>query len=301
MVAPFLSTTPSSVPLPHFPLEPLVPSSGPLLYDAFVAVQLQKMSALEGLTGVPLPPELAQRESDKTVVEDDGESGTRRPHVRISSACFSSKQFRKIRMTYFDSGAKGFEVFNSLWYPSFSLGADIPPPLLGVDLIKLSDSKYLQVIDAQPLTSPPQDTESAPAYRSFFERLRRSRDRNYVGLTGRMSARHYDEKRYFSSSMLYGRFEDASHVAALLFPAFCEYLSTYLDMVGSLRPCSSTSVVERNEAMQRGYDEYSAVRDPVQPVLAAFFGHEWAERYVHDFLFDLSSSTSREAREAVEG
>lgn len=91
--------------------------------------------------------------------------------ARIGNACFKNDKFRKVRLTYFDAGDNvqvrlptqkcsprgitainsnfriSYQVFNSLWYPSFEY--DIP--LLGVDLISLGKSRVLSVIDFQPL------------------------------------------------------------------------------------------------------------------------------------------------------
>jgi len=36
------------------------------------------------------------------------------------------------------------------------------------------------------------------------------------------------------------------------------------------------------------YDSYSAERDPAAGLFAAMYGKEWAEDFIHDFLFSTS-------------
>mmetsp|Transcript_32571 Transcript_32571/g.32895 ORF Transcript_32571/g.32895 Transcript_32571/m.32895 type:complete len:105 (+) Transcript_32571:836-1150(+) len=51
--------------------------------------------------------------------------------ARIVNMCFSSDEYRNIRMTYYDAG-DGCQVFNSLWYPDPSYNL----PVLGIDILK---------------------------------------------------------------------------------------------------------------------------------------------------------------------
>ena len=41
-------------------------------------------------------------------------------------------------------------------------------------------------------------------------------------------------------------------------------------------------------ASHAAYDTYSADRDPAVGLFATMFGKEWADEFVHDFLFSLS-------------
>ena len=97
----------------------------------------------------------------------------------------------------------------------------------------------------------------------------------------------------------------------VLFDAFCEYLDKHIDMVQSAYPLSPppsssssssssstlsdeksntvASVMERSVLEgHRLYDEYSAARDPAHAMFERVFGTDWADGYLHDYLFDLS-------------
>ncbi|MEO0988042.1 MAG: dihydrobiliverdin:ferredoxin oxidoreductase, partial [Cyanobacteria bacterium J06639_14] len=37
---------------------------------------------------------------------------------------------------------------------------------------------------------------------------------------------------------------------------------------------------------QKDYDQYSAERDPASGLFSSYFGHEWSERFLHEFLFE---------------
>ena len=72
--------------------------------------------------------------------------------ARCGSLLFESDDYRKIRLTYFDAGAK-VQCFNALWYPRLERGD--AAPLLGLDLLCFGGGKkILAVVDAQPLAAP---------------------------------------------------------------------------------------------------------------------------------------------------
>jgi len=200
--------------------------------------------------------------------------------ARIANLCFSSREFRKIRMTYYDAGHQT-QVFNSLWYPDpkFNL------PVLGVDLLQFNGGeKNLVVIDFQPIQE--NDEEYTP-HKNYDQFLKAIRDK-HPSLQGKMSDRFYDENRFFSNEMIFSRFDqdEKDIVSKDLWPAFQQSLQAYLELV------KSTEADERQQDQvldrQRAYDIYSADHDPALHLLKAKFGAEWATEFVHEFLFDLS-------------
>lgn len=201
--------------------------------------------------------------------------------VRIGNLSFSSREFRKIRMTYYDSG-KQAQVFNTLWYPDPKYNL----PVLGVDLLQFGGGKRnLVVIDFQPIQADNGDTNFT--HEKYDQYLKRIRDQ-FPTLQGKMSARFYDENLFFSKQMLFGRF-GANQVEVIsdeLWPAFQQSLAAYMDMFRQTdaNDLLQSQVLER----QRAYDIYSAERDPALAMFKAKFGEKWAEAFVHDFLFDLS-------------
>jgi 15,16-dihydrobiliverdin:ferredoxin oxidoreductase len=194
-------------------------------------------------------------------------------------------------MTYYDAGDKT-QVFNSLWYPALRYDA----PVIGIDLLafnRRSDTnttgiqgKYLSVIDFQPIHDEGNDGSSI---RAFSNALGDIRD-DYPSLQGKMSARFYDEKRHFSSRMLFGRGEKEDFVDAELFPAFERSMQAHLKVLRALS--SSDDNVKRVLSGQASYDSYSSVRDPAMAMFTKMFGENWSRGYVYDFLFDLSNVNS---------
>lgn len=215
--------------------------------------------------------------------------------ARVHNRCFESDEFRKIRMTYYDAG-KRCQVFNALWYPR--RGSD-DAPVLGVDLLAFGSSKpdcekrYLVIVDFQPVAKIEDDR---PRYERDVMAPIRSK---YSSLHGRMSDRFYDETRFFSKQMLFGRFEDDdAEAVSQLFPAYTEYVEAYASLIQNQQRCGtkegtdSTTLSPLEEdavARQTAYDNYSAERDPAMKMFQSMFGKDWADEFVHGFLFSLSS------------
>ena len=199
-------------------------------------------------------------------------------NVRVANLCFTSSHFRKIRMTYYDSGPQ-VQVFNSLWYPA----AEYNLPVLGIDLLQFQGGKkHLAVMDFQPIHESQED-HVVPNYEELF--LKPIRDQ-YPLLQGKMSPRFYDENQFFSKAMLFARFQDPSIVKQDVMPAFEQCLDAYLTLVHNANPSleQTHQVLER----QRAYDVYSAHRDPALHMFKSKFGETWADEFVHEFLFDMS-------------
>lgn len=195
--------------------------------------------------------------------------------ARIVNLCVSSDEYRKIRLTYYDAG-DNTQVFNSVWYPDPKYNL----PVLGIDLLAFNRKKYLAIVDFQPLHED--ESEHASTYEHLLEPIKEK----YDSLKGRMSSKFYDETQFFSQQMLFARFEDEEVIDRDLFPAFKSYVKTHLDLVKNTEGdlVGEKAVLER----QKEYDTYSAERDPATGLFAAMFGGEWAQDFVHDFLFSMS-------------
>jgi hypothetical protein len=189
--------------------------------------------------------------------------------ARVVNLCFESDEYRKIRMTYYDAGHKT-QVFNSLWYPRTNL------PVLGIDLLQFHGKKHLAVVDFQPLH---QEEHHHDPYHHLIKPIQAQ----YPSLQGKMSARFYDETKFFSQHMLFARFDKLKVVSEELMPAFQQYVQTHVcDLVKTTPP--SPTPWERHAA----YDAYSAERDPATAMFEKMFGNEWSDAYVHEFLFSMS-------------
>ena len=249
------------------PLSDSVHSGADLTFMPFWEQQIRYMN--EHLTDLR---EIPVTDLDETIDFSIAENPVK--GARILNLCFSSKEFRKIRLTYYDAGLNT-QVFNSLWYPAEEYNL----PLLGIDLLKLAGGKkYLAVVDFQPIHD--KEHEHAQPYEYLMKPIRRE----YPSLQGQMSKRFYDENQFFSREMLFSRFEDAAIINRDLMPAFCQYIDTYLKLIKSTTPEYNPSTLNGH----RAYDTYSASRDPAIHMFNSMFGQEWAEKFVHEFLFDLS-------------
>eukprot|EP00980_Cylindrotheca_fusiformis_P031484 scaffold26456_cov117-Cylindrotheca_fusiformis.AAC.2 len=198
--------------------------------------------------------------------------------ARIVNLCASSKEYRKIRMTYYDAG-DNTQVFNAVWYPDPQSNL----PVLGIDLLAFNRKKYLAIVDFQPIHEKESD------HSAEYEHLLKPIKEKYDSLKGRMSSKFYDETQFFSQQMLFARFDDENVVHDDLFPAFKSYVETHVDLVKSTPRSKSDvkNVLER----QKEYDTYSADRDPATGLFTAMYGAEWANDFVHDFLFSMSDRT----------
>ena len=101
--------------------------------------------------------------------------------------------------------------------------------------------------------------------------------------------RSFDPHQYFSPWLLFcrGGIDQAQNS---LPSAFSEFLSCYWELqslASKYRPEISAKEVMN---LQTQYDIYSAQRDPAHGLFASYFGNEWADRFLHEFLFPQSSS-----------
>lgn len=181
-----------------------------------------------------------------------------------------------MRMTYMDAG-RGVQVFNSVWYPHF----DCDAPILGIDLLMFGGHKILAVVDFQPLS---QDPEYKAKYTDFLRPIKAK----YPSLCETMSARYYEDARWFSDGMLFGRLEKHEEIASTLMPAFQEYLTAYTDLVCRSRKSGGASFekAEYVRERQKDYDLYNMERDPAGKLFESYFGEEWTHEYMR-FLFEL--------------
>lgn len=198
--------------------------------------------------------------------------------------------FRKVRFTYMDGGSC-VQVFNSVWYPRF----DTDAPILGVDLLLFGGHKMLAVVDYQPLSH-------APEYKARYTDHLAPIKAKYPALAEQISNRYYEDTRWFSDHMLFGRLQDPAQIASTLMPAFQEYLAAYTQLVRESRagtggPAVAGMDAAAVEARHRDYDEYNLIRDPAGKLFEAYFGKPFAAEML-GFLFELADPSVLAAHEA---
>ena len=163
--------------------------------------------------------------------------------------------------------------------------------MLGVDLISLGKQRVLSVIDMQPL-HPDEAYSKKYIQRSEISGIKAK----YPDLHGKLSGKIYDDTSFFSSNMLFGRFTDETKLKPVVHPAHAEYLAAYHEMVASATPNNDPKARAIVRERQAAYDKYSAEKDPAVGLFDSYFGKEWSDAFVHNFLFGLC----KEASEAEE-
>ncbi len=193
----------------------------------------------------------------------------------IQSWCYECAELRKIRYTYIDAGASA-QVFNSVIYPSYEY--DIP--LLGIDLLSFGKNKILIVLDFQPLV------QEESYLVKYIEPMRSLREK-YNDFAQNLEMKFYDANQYFSPYLLFAK-TDGDTVVNRLLPAYEEYIQLYWKLLEKAEPLTNPEDRERIAQAHKDYDQYSAERDPAAGLFNSYFGHEWSEKFLHEFLFEDS-------------
>lgn len=191
----------------------------------------------------------------------------------IQSWCYQCAELRKIRYTYIDAGETA-QVFNSVIYPSHNYDL----PLLGIDFLSFGKKKILVVLDFQPLF------RDRSYQNKYIEPMQPIRDK-YNELAQNLEMKFYDANQYFSKYLLFAK-TDTETVVNRLFPAYQEYVQLYCELLDRAEPLTDPEDIQRIVKAQKDYDQYSADRDPASGLFSSYFGHEWAEKFLYEFLFE---------------
>ena len=232
------------------------------MYELFLKHLEKSIFDRFDLTSRQIPAELEKNSSDRG-----------KHSATIQSWCYQSPELRKIRYTYIDAGVAA-QVFNSVIYPSHEY--DIP--LLGVDFLSFGKKKILVVLDCQPLF------QDEAYLNKYIEPLKALKDKS-SDLAQDLELKFYDANQYFSKYLLFAK-THAETVSTRVFAAFKDYLDFYWDMLESAEPLTDPSDIQRIVKAQKDYDQYSAERDPAHGLFSSYFGGEWANRFLYEFLFE---------------
>jgi 15,16-dihydrobiliverdin:ferredoxin oxidoreductase len=232
------------------------------MFQPFQEFLEQELFGHFDLQSSPIPPGLEYQVSERG-----------RNPATIKSWCYQCPELRKIRYTYIDAGETS-QIFNSVIYPSHQY--DIP--LLGIDFLAFGQKKILVVLDFQPLFRDDAYLEK------YIEPMRQIRDK-YNELAQNLEMKFYDANQYFSTNILFAK-TDAETVVTRLFPAYQEYIRLYWEMLANATPSNDPEDIQRIIKAQKDYDQYSADRDPASGLFSSYFGHEWSEKFLFEFLFE---------------
>lgn len=191
----------------------------------------------------------------------------------IESWCYECPELRKIRYTYINAGETA-QIFNSVIYPSHKYDL----PLLGIDFLSFGKKKILVVLDFQPLF------RDAEYLEKYIEQMAPIRNK-YQELAQDLEMKFYDANQYFSKYLLFAK-TDSETVVNRLFPAYQEYIQLYWQLLEGAEPRTEPEAIARVVQAQKDYDIYSANRDPASGLFSSYFGHEWSEEFLYEFLFE---------------
>ncbi len=232
------------------------------MYTTFIEHLEQSLFQRFNLQSRPIPAGLEYQVSDRG-----------RNPATIRSWCYQCPELRKIRYTSIDAGASA-QILNSVIYPSYHYDL----PLLGVDFLSFGQIKNLIVMDFQPLF---QDE----AYLEKYIHPLKALHNKYPDLAQDLEMKFYDANQYFSKYLLFAK-TDAETVRTRVFAAFKDYLDLYWQMLEEAKPLTATEDIQRIVKAQKDYDQYSAERDPASGLFSSYFGHEWSEKFLYEFLFE---------------
>ena len=97
-----------------------------------------------------------------------------------------------------------------------------------------------------------------------------------------------EAQEFFSPAFLWSRLplgeEGEKLINEVLFPAFRDYLSLYLNLLQDKKFVSGERSMELL-AGQKRYLRYRTKKDPARNMLSRFYGSQWTESYINEILF----------------
>ncbi|NJK59400.1 MAG: phycoerythrobilin:ferredoxin oxidoreductase [Oscillatoriales cyanobacterium SM2_1_8] len=237
-----------------------------MIYTKFLEWAIARLESELGLQPYPIPEGFAQKTATVKRGKETGE-------VTTTSYGASHGKLRQIRAASVDGGS-ALQVLNFVISPHW----DYDLPFFGGDLVTLPGG-HLIAMDLQPLFHDEgyRERYSAPAMAVL------ARYQEALPWGGDFPE---EAKPFFSPAFLWTRPTEVTVVETTVFAAFQEYLQVYIDLVKAATPQPD----RRPDilAAQHRYQNYRAAKDPARGMLTRFYGAEWTESYIHEFLFDLA-------------
>ncbi len=237
------------------------------LYQTFLDYAIAYLRENLDLEDYPIPEGYQQKQAITG-------KGKREQEVVTTSHGFCSPKLRQIRAAHVEGG-NSLQVLNFVIFPN--LNYDLP--FFGADLVTLPGG-HLIAIDMQPLfhTNHYQDKYSKPLLPTFQEYQKE------LPWGGDFPE---EAQQYFSPAFLWTRPDKTEIVETTVFSAFKYYLHTYVDFVKQAQKITDSQQLENVLTAHKNYIQYRAEKDPARGMLTRLYGTEWAEEYIHGFLFDL--------------
>ena len=197
-------------------------------------------------------------------------------NCKVNSWLWDVPEFRRWRVTRLDAGER-LQVLNSVAYPHYQ----VDMPIMGIDLLWFEKKqKLVAILDFQPLV---QDQEYFDRYFHGLKRLKQY----FTLFNSDIKSNIYDPNKYFSPWALFckgGNYE-ANNILPKVFSSF---LKCYWENIDLSKAKKNKIKSEEVRLLHIDYDKYSAEKDPAHGLFSGFFGKEWSDKYLKEFLFPLS-------------
>lgn len=175
----------------------------------------------------------------------------------LSSYLWATKFCRKIRICELQVSNK-FYAESLVIYPDFYYET----PIFGTEYLKIGDRKYFGAIDFHP-------TPNSEDYLKFLKMFPNKTIDNSC---------FYDLEYFFSPKLwLHKRKEDFYNEYQIMVKCFLHQYQKCL--------LSSQKVTQSNQNSQIQYNEHMTTNDPAFGILKSYFGEQFSEEYLHNFLF----------------
>jgi len=211
---------------------------------------------------------------------------------KVLRECFSNKRgsvirswlwdvpgFRRWRVTRMDAG-ENIQVLNSVAYPDYIYDK----PIMGIDLLWFGKKgKLVAVLDFQPLV------QEKYYFDHYFDGLKSIKE-NFSNFSNSTNMHLYESNNYFSPWFLFcrGGIIEANSLLPIVFKHF---LNAYWDISNKNVDNYLKITPEKVRNLHTLYDEYNSERDPAHGLFVSYFGKEWSDRFLHEFLFPESQGS----------
>lgn len=196
--------------------------------------------------------------------------------VKTTSYALQTTKLRQIRAAHVEGGSS-LQVLNFVIFPRITYDL----PFFGADLVTLPGG-HLIAIDMQPLF------RDDPDYQAKYTEPLLPIHRQYQGVLPWGGDFPAEAACFFSPAFLWTRPKDTEIVKTTVFQAFQDYLNLYVQFVQNAKPIDDPQKRSLITQAQLNYLHYRATKDPARGMFTRFYGEEWTEQYIHNFLFDFT-------------
>jgi len=185
--------------------------------------------------------------------------------ITIRSFLWTGERIRRARLCQLTVPGK-FSAETLVMYPEFEFDV----PIFGCEYLTIGGKKYFAGADFHPLS---QNKEYLDKYIVGYldDFPNRTQD----------SSKFYDFSKFFSNKFWIKKSEE---------DFYSEYVRKTTDYLLRYKRClTEAKSASRSFSLEHAaYDTHMAENDPAKGILKAYFSKDFAETYIHKFLFDLS-------------